>query len=226
MDGWFSINRQLLESDRWIAEPFTRGQAWVDLIGLARHKDGYFRIRGIKVELKRGQLAWSQLSLSKRWMLSRGKTRRYLNELEKHQDIVQQNNEVTTLITILKYEYWQHNGTTSSTTDGQQTDNKRYTNNNGNNGKKENKEYIYTTDFQTFYDAYPKKVEKKKAFAIWQRKQLKNYTAEIIDFISKAKETKQWREGYVPNPTTFLNGERWEDDLSSYGKNREVVSFK
>ncbi len=226
MDGWFSINRQLLESDRWIAEPFTRGQAWVDLIGLARHKDGYFRIRGIKVELKRGQLAWSQLSLSKRWMWSRGKTRRYLNELEKHQDIVQQNNEVTTLITILKYEYWQHNGTTSSTTDGQQTDNKRYTNNNGNNGKKENKEYIYTTDFQTFYDAYPKKVEKKKAFAIWQRKQLKNYTAEIIDFISKAKETKQWREGYVPNPTTFLNGERWEDDLSSYGKNREVVSFK
>lgn len=141
MNGWFAINRHLIDSARWFQEPFTRAQAWIDLIGLARHEDGYVRIRGIKIDLKRGQLAYSQVSLSKRWQWSRGKVIRYLNELEMDQDIEQQNNEVTTVITILKYNNWQPDSTTYETTDGQQTeqqtDSKRYTNNKGNKGNNE-----------------------------------------------------------------------------------------
>lgn len=30
--GWVSIHRQLCENDLWLSEPFTRGQAWVDMI--------------------------------------------------------------------------------------------------------------------------------------------------------------------------------------------------
>jgi hypothetical protein len=89
-------------------------------------------------------------------------------------------------------------------------------------GKKD----IYTSDFKNFYDAYPKKVEKKKAFDIWKRKGLKEKSGEIIAFIEKAKGTKKWLDGFIPYPTRFLNGELWEDDLSSYGKSKEVLSFK
>lgn len=122
--NYFLVNRNLLSSDRWLNEPFTRGQAWVDLFGLAQHSDSYIRVRGIRVDVKRGQLAYSQLTLAKRWRWSRNKVRRYLKELEKHGDLKQQNNEVTTLITIVKYDLWQ--GAKQQTE--QQKDNRRTTN--------------------------------------------------------------------------------------------------
>lgn len=128
IDNYFLINRGLIHSDRWLDEAFSRGQAWVDLIGLAQFEDGHFRVRGIRVDVKRGQLAYSQLTLAKRWRWSRGKVRRFLKELENDQDIVQQNNEVTTLITIVKYDIWQGTKDQCDTTNEQQTDNKRTTN--------------------------------------------------------------------------------------------------
>lgn len=143
--NFFYVNRELLHSDRWLAEPFTRGQAWVDLFGLAQHTKGFFRVRGIRVDVERGQLAYSQLSLAKRWRWSRDKVRRYLSELEKYEDIIQQKNEVTTLITILKYDKWQGDNTTTDTTIKQQKNNRKTSNdthtkndNNVNNDNKEN----------------------------------------------------------------------------------------
>lgn len=131
--NFFFVNRSLLHSDRWLSEPFTRGQAWIDLFGLAQHTKGYFRVRGIKIEVERGQLAHSQIILAKRWKWSRGKVNRYLVELENCGDImlktVQQNGQqikfITTLITIVKYNIWQSNDTAKRTADGQQTDSKQ-----------------------------------------------------------------------------------------------------
>jgi len=122
--NFFVVNRGLIHSPRWLSEKFTRGQAWVDLFGLAQHTESFFRVRGIRVDVKRGQLAYSQLNLAKRWKWSRDKVRRYLSELEKDGDIIQQNSKITTLITIVKYDLWQGeptpNKTTSNTTNRQQ----------------------------------------------------------------------------------------------------------
>lgn len=230
--NYFYINRALLESNRWLAEPFTRAQAWVDLIGLARHNDGYMRIRGIKIELKRGQVGRSQLTLAKRWRWSRKKVKRYLNELENDGDVTQQtthqNSNVTTVITILRYNYWQGEGAPNDTPKGtaeeHQKNTKGYTNNNGNKEKKDNND-IYTKTFLRFFDAYPKKVEKKKAFIVWQRKGLKIKTDEIVQFVERARVSRQWQDGYVPNPSTFLNGERWNDDLSAYDTKKKNLNI-
>lgn len=139
MTNFFFVNRELLHSDRWLGERFTRGQAWVDLFGLAQHTAGHMRIRGVKVDLKRGQLGYSQLSLSKRWRWSRDKVRRYLLELEKHGDVIQQNTKVTTVITIVKYNTWQGaDGETIQQTKHQtrqQPDNKPTTNDTHTNKK-------------------------------------------------------------------------------------------
>ena len=105
--NYFKVNRSLLNSERWLSETFTRGQAWVDLFGLAQHKNTYFRIRGIRVEVQRGQLAYSELTLSKRWGWSRNKTRKFLKELENDGNIEQQKNNLTTIISIVKYDFWQ-----------------------------------------------------------------------------------------------------------------------
>ena len=138
----------MFDNDLWAAEPFTKGQAWIDLIGNANHKPASIWIRGIEVKVDRGQLAWSELTMAKRWQWSRGKVRRYLGMLRDRGMAVQQTNKVTSVLTICNYSVYQGgdttdgtaSSTTGDTTDGQQTDNRRYTNkndNNGENGKKD-----------------------------------------------------------------------------------------
>jgi len=68
--------------------------------------------------------------------------------------------------------------------------------------------------FDEFWSLYPKKVEKKKAKAVFEKlnpdEELFNT---IISALKKQKESDQWQRGFIPNPTTWLNGERWNDDI-------------
>jgi len=131
MDGWIKLHRKIMDNKMWSCEPFSRSQAWIDLLLLANRQSGYFYVRGNKVMVETGQVGWSALSLAKRWKWSRGKVTRFLNELEMEQQIVQQKNFVTTIISIVNYGQYQLHGTADKTAgdtaDGQQTDtNKKY----------------------------------------------------------------------------------------------------
>lgn len=142
MDGWISIHRKIVENPLYFSEPFTRMQAWIDMLIIANHKEGFFFVRGNKVIVKRGQIAYSQESLSERWKWSRWKVNKFLNDLEQQKQIVQQKNKVTTLISIVNYNLYQKNHTTDCTTDIQQTVQLTNTNNNETNviNKKEKEE--------------------------------------------------------------------------------------
>ena len=152
MNGWIQLHRQLLDHPLWTCEPFTRGQAWVDLLLLANHKDSFFYKRNIKISVKRGQLARSEVELADRWSWSRSKVRKFINDLEKEQQVIQQKSNVTQLVTIIKYEDYQkkeqqgiHQQDTNRTPAGHQQD----TYNNDNNIKNEEevkKIYIEKTD--------------------------------------------------------------------------------
>lgn len=95
----------------WESEPFSRGQAWVDLLLLANHKDSFFYKRGVKIDLKRGQLGRSQVELSDRWNWSRKKVNKFLKDLEKEQQIKVDKNSVTQIVTIVNYCKFQSEGT-------------------------------------------------------------------------------------------------------------------
>lgn len=152
--GYVKLWRKLSDNPLWLSEPFTRGQAWVDLLMLANHKDSFFHCRGIKVTVKRGSVGTSESSLAERWRWSRGKVRRFLNELETVQQIVQQKNNVTGLIAIVNYNDYQPNGTsdstTNDTTDGQQIVQQTDTNNNDKNVKNENNLYRWLDIWNEF----------------------------------------------------------------------------
>lgn len=142
-DGWFATHRSLLHHDLWLAEKFTRGQAWVDLIGLANHSGGMICVRGMDIPIKRGQVGWSEVSLAERWKWSRGKVRRYLDSLRKRKMVSQQTSNKTSVVTVLNYDRYQFgcipsgtaNRTVNGTTNGQQTDTNK-------KDKKEKKERI------------------------------------------------------------------------------------
>lgn len=148
MTGWISIHRKITENPLWLSEPFTRAQAWIDLLILSNHKDGFIYVRGNKIDVKRGQVGWSVQKLSKRWRWSVGKTNRFLNELETEGQIDRQKNRVSSVISIVKYDEYQINETqtdrqtvrqTGEQIDiqtGIQTEHRQSTNNNDNNDNK------------------------------------------------------------------------------------------
>lgn len=107
MEGWIKLHRGLLDNDLWRSEPFSRGQAWVDLLLLANHKESFFYKRGNKVIVKRGEVARSSVELSDRWRWSRTKINKFLKDLEKEQQIVIHKSTVTQLITIVNYDIYQ-----------------------------------------------------------------------------------------------------------------------
>ena len=72
----------------------------------------------------------------------------------------------------------------------------------------------YTLDFEKFWKSYPVKTAKRKCFEIWQIKKLGEKAEQIIDAVEKQKKSAAWKKEngrYIPNPQTYLTGDRWED---------------
>lgn len=139
--GWFSVERGLW--DHWLKpeKPYSRFEAWLDLIRGANHAPNKFMLKGQLIEVQRGQQARSQVTLAQDWGWSRDKVRRFCKLLEDEGKIIQQNNNLTSIITICNYSEKQGNKTADNTADNtaekQQTDSKRDTNNNDNNENNE-----------------------------------------------------------------------------------------
>lgn len=118
--GWIKLHRKIMEGEDWLSEPFTRAQAWVDLLLLANHAPSSVRKRGIAFEVGAGQVGYGEEKLATRWRWSRQKVRRFLKELMERGAIdrkpVQQNPKLSSLITIINYQEYQSNGTSNETT--------------------------------------------------------------------------------------------------------------
>lgn len=68
--------------------------------------------------------------------------------------------------------------------------------------------------FETFWDAYPLKQNKKAAErAFGKIKPDHELLAVLLDAIRRQKLGRQWQQGVVPHASTWLNNERWKDDL-------------
>lgn len=68
--------------------------------------------------------------------------------------------------------------------------------------------------FERFWKAYPKKVGKgaaEKSFAKYKPDD--QLTEAMIRAIDGQKMSRQWKEGYIPNPATWLNQKRWLDEM-------------
>lgn len=94
------LSKELMDSEDYFSERFTRMQAYMDLCLLAAWKDRKFMKRGQVVELKAGQLAKSEEELADRWKWSRNTVRKYLNEQQIIGNIEQQKSRLITIITV------------------------------------------------------------------------------------------------------------------------------
>ncbi len=77
--------------------------------------------------------------------------------------------------------------------------------------------------FDEFWAAYPKKVGKKAAMNSWKKlKPNAELHDKIMTAVGRARVTEQWqRENgrYIPNPTTWINQGRWDDEYEEGATN-------
>jgi predicted transcriptional regulator len=107
MAGWISIYRSIWNNWVWQEKPFSKGQAWVDLLLLMGHEDGKVVFRQEVIPVKRGQKVTSELKLSERWGWSRNKVRAYLERLKQDNMIDIKKDKRKTIITIVNYDDYQ-----------------------------------------------------------------------------------------------------------------------
>lgn len=71
--------------------------------------------------------------------------------------------------------------------------------------------------FQKFWDEYPKKVGKANACKAFKKYCKDDETLQVmLKALRVQKESKQWKEKngqFIPYPATWLNGERWNDEV-------------
>lgn len=70
--------------------------------------------------------------------------------------------------------------------------------------------------FQEFWKAYPKKAGKGAAEKAWKKAKNRPSIQAILAAIATQKRSEQWQKDggqYIPNPATWLNQGRWEDEL-------------
>jgi hypothetical protein len=68
-------------------------------------------------------------------------------------------------------------------------------------------------DFESFWQAYPKKEGKKDAEAAWAKVQTP--IATILAAVREKAKSDDWQKSrgqFVPLPATYLRGKRWEDE--------------
>lgn len=82
--------------------------------------------------------------------------------------------------------------------------------------------------FGRFWSAYPKKVGKANCERWFARHKVDEETLKaMLDSLAYLKTTEQWQKDggqYIPNPQTWLNGRRWEDE-SAKPPQREKVTY-
>ena len=70
--------------------------------------------------------------------------------------------------------------------------------------------------FNEFWSIYPNKTGKKKASQMWNRRKLDAIADTIINSLRiRIDNDPRWDAGFIQNPTTFLNGDLWEDEISA-----------
>lgn len=85
------------------------------------------------------------------------------------------------------------------------------------------REEKYSKEFLSFWEKYPKKVGKGEAAKVW--KKVRPPLDVVLSAVEGQSQSTQWQKEsgqFIPNPATWLNQSRWEDELievkSKYSK--------
>jgi len=105
--GWISLHRQVWDNWVWKDKPFSKGQAWIDLLLMANHEDKKVLIGNQLITVKRGSFVTSIRKLCDRWGWSNTKVRSFLSLLEQDGMLIVKSDAKKTTLTIANYSDYQ-----------------------------------------------------------------------------------------------------------------------
>lgn len=119
-NGWVAIHRSIKDNWVWEDKPFSKGQAWIDLIMTANHEDVIKTVKGRPHKFEKGTVSMSQRKLADRWGWSRDKVIHFLHDLCTTGMIEKQSKDYT-IIKLVNWDKFQvehsKKQTTKQTTD-------------------------------------------------------------------------------------------------------------
>lgn len=202
--GWIKVFRSLMNKCWYSDSEYVH--LWLHLLLKANHKEAEVLLNNKIVKIKSGQFITGRKKLSKETGINESKIERILKCFESDQQIEQQTNSKSRLISI---SYWNEYQDSE-----QQKNNKRTTREQHVNTNKNDKEQIKNEkkiSFVVFWDLYDKKEQRDSCEKKWNALDLE--TQEKI--ISVLPDYVKWKneKQYRPNPQTFLNQKRWLDEI-------------
>ena len=220
--GWISLHRKILDNPVIpMKKPYSRFEAWVYLLLNVNHSEGKVVIGNEIIIVAKGSRVTSIMKLCKAFGWGNTKVRNFLDLLQKDSMIKYESNTRMTLISICNYATYQNpEPVNKSVTTYEQTADKSVGHVNNNelirtNNKPIKERVVNDTEFDLWWSKYPKKRGKGKA-----RDSFYKLTKEKRE-IAKAtieNHVKYWVKEhtdmiYIPNPATWLNQGRYEDEL-------------
>lgn len=223
LNGFIKIYRSFLEWE-WYKKLDTK-VLFLHLLLNAQFKQRKWQ--GILIEP--GQLITGRTELANQTGLTEQRVRSALNHLQSTGEITIKATNKYSLITVVNWAKYQNEeeiqpaeqpATNQQLTSNQPATNQRSTSNqpqrkNDNKEKKEKNESI-TDLFDLFWSAYPKHQNKSEALKAFSKlKPSPDQLEHMLSSIAIWKNSDQWtKDGgqYVPLPSTWLKGRRWEDE--------------
>jgi hypothetical protein len=70
----------------------------------------------------------------------------------------------------------------------------------------------FNPNFEAWWKIYPKKVGKVPALRAWNK--IRPPVSLLVkDVQTRIENDRQWKAGFIPNPATYLNQKRWDDEI-------------
>lgn len=240
MDGVFQVHRGVFSHPLFEGEAYCRLAAWNWLLGHAAWKPTKTRIAGKVIPLERGQLAYSERFLAKKWKWSKSKVHRFLGRLKTEAMIDLKTDHDLNQITICNYDTyqfgWTGERTESEPASGPAADQQRTKEE---ELKKERLDIVRSGDpdsnlfalaqkpkrstgidpcFIEFYSAYPRRQSKQDALKAYSQVRKAGVAHEtIMRGLEAAKRVdRRFRDPqFTPLPASWLRAGGFEDEAGS-----------
>lgn len=115
MQGWIKLHRQI--RDHWLykEKPYSKFQAWIDLLLSANHETKKVVLGNELIEVERGSFITSKRKLIDKWGWSNTKVDNFMNILLSDGMIEYKSDTKKTLVSIVNYEDYQNQNDTETT---------------------------------------------------------------------------------------------------------------
>jgi len=218
MDGYIKLWRKIIENG-WLKN-HDLFIFWTYCLLKASYKC-HTQIVGFKqVELQPGEFIFGRRKAAKDIKMSEQTIRTCLKNLESMGNLTIKPTHLFSIISINNWNTYQGEEietnplTNPRLTHDQPTPNHKQERKNSN--KEKNKPY--TVEFESFYNAYPKKKAPDAAWKAWQKRNGdRPPLRELMMAIENQKKSEDWlKDGgqYIPHPATWLNQGRWADEIT------------